>query len=318
MSEGRISVVIRAWKGAWGTRWLILAGTTVVAGVLVGVFLAREGRRSDWLRQVQTPTQAPIQPAPTQQPPSNPSLARWARQMQEQALNKDVPAPPTGNDSSISKVPLPLKLTVTRPGRNAHEGTADIGVNAHSPQTYLAGAILANGAQLIEIYPDHVKLEKDHRVVVLYREGMRRSNAPSALSDLLTVGGTQLPTAQAAYSHEELTDYIRPAPVYSGTSLVGLQVYAGREAGIFAQMGLQAGDVITAIEDLPLSELQTALDQLQRLTRGEVLAAALQRNGVRISLRLDGSVIEAARQRQASLSVMPVARTPAPETTGIP
>ncbi|MDB6107636.1 MAG: ral secretion pathway protein [Gammaproteobacteria bacterium] len=312
MSECRIPVVLRARQGALGSRSLILAGATVVAGVLVGIFLVREGQLSEGRPQAQTPThQAPIQQAPTRQPPSNPTLARWARQMQEQALNKDVPAVPSGNDSSISKVPLPLKLTVTRPGRNVHEGSADIGVNEHSPQTYVAGAILANGARLIEIYPDHVRLEKDHRVVALYREGMSRLNAQAGLSDLLTVGGTQAPPAQAD-SHEDLTDYIRPSPVYSGTSVVGLQVYAGRQAGAFAQIGLQPGDVITAIDEVPLSELQTALEQLHRLTQGEVVAATVQRKGERISLDLDGSVIEATRQRQASMSAMPVAEAAVP------
>jgi hypothetical protein len=312
MSEGRIPVGGRARQGARRSRWLIFAVATVVAGVLVEIFLAREARLSERLRQVQTPTHpSPIQQAPTQQPPSNPTLARWARQMQQQALKKDVPAVPGGNDSSISKVPLPLKLTVTRPGRNVHEGTADIGVNEHSPQTYVAGAILANGARLIGIYPDHVRLEKDHRVVALYREGMVRLNAQAGLSDLLTVGGTQPSLAQAD-SHEELTDYIRPSPVYSGTSVVGLQVYAGRQAGIFAQIGLQLGDVITAIEDVPVSELQTSLEQLHRLTQGEVVAATVQRKGERISLSLDGSVIEAARQSQASVSVIPVAQAAVP------
>jgi type II secretory pathway component PulC len=202
-------------------------------------------------------------------------------------------------------------LTGARPGRNVHEGTADIGVSGHPPHTYVAGAILANGARLIEIYADHVRLEKDHRVVSLYREGgIRADTSASALSDLLTVGGTQALLAQPD-SHEELTDYIRPAPVYSGAAVVGLQVYAGRQAGIFAQLGLQPGDVITAIDDVPLSEVQTALDQLHRLTQGEVVAAAVQRKGERISLSLDGSLIGAARQGETSTSVVPVVQAAA-------
>lgn len=298
MSESRMPVLLSARQSALRSRWLILAGATVFAAVLVGIFLVRESWSSAGHRQVQAP--------------SSPTLASWDRQMQGRAWNKDVPAVPLGSDSSISKVPLPLRLTVTRPGRNVHEGSADIGVNERSPQTYVAGAILANGARLIEIYPDHVRLEKGHRVVELYSDGRPRPNAQAAaLSDLLTVGGTQ-PAPARADSHEEITDYIRPSPVYSGTAVVGFQVYAGRQVGIFAQMGLQPGDVITAIDDVLLSEPQTAIEQLNRLTQGAVVSATLQRKGEQISLSLDGSVIEAVRQRQASMSAMQVMRVGAP------
>jgi type II secretion system protein C len=286
----------------------MVVGVTVVAGVFVGLFLVREG----WLSGERRQAQASTQQKPNTLKPSDPTLAHWARQMEEGASNKDAPPAPGGTDSSISKVSLPLKLTVTRLGRNAREGTADIGVNEHSPQTYVAGAILANGARLIEIYPDHVRLEKDHRVVALYRDGRTRSNAQAAaLSDLLTVGGTQTPPARAD-SHEELTDYIRPSPVYSGTAVVGFQVYPGRQAGIFGQMGLLPGDVITAIDDIPLSDQPTAADQLNRLTQGEVVSATVQRKGEQISVNLDGSIIEAARQQQAAISTTPLAQAAVP------
>src|SRR2546429_388360 len=58
------------------------------------------------------------------------------------------PMRPEGNDSSVSAVPQPLILVRTQRGRNSREGFAQIGVRTHSPQTYIAGALLANGARL--------------------------------------------------------------------------------------------------------------------------------------------------------------------------
>src|SRR4051794_33361966 len=98
------------------------------------------------------------------------------------------PPIPMGNDSSSSKTPLPLILTGTSPGRNAREGHAYIGVNKDSPQTYMAGALLVNGARLTEIYAQYVVLEKSGKSVRLYLLDSKEGTNGKALNDLLTVG----------------------------------------------------------------------------------------------------------------------------------
>lgn len=65
---------------------------------------------------------------------------------------------PSGADSSVSQVSRRLILSATRRGRNAQNGTASIGVNAASPQTFRAGALLANGARIAEMDDDAVVL----------------------------------------------------------------------------------------------------------------------------------------------------------------
>jgi len=129
---------------------------------------------------VSTPEQsAATAPAPASRPPTQPSgLA---------------PPAPLGNDSSVSKVPLPLILAGTLPGRNAREGEALIGVNENSPQTYKAGALLINGARLVEIYPKYVVLEKDGRSARLYLQNTKGS--ADANDAVLAVGG--VPAAAA-------------------------------------------------------------------------------------------------------------------------
>jgi len=123
------------------------------------------------------------------------------------------PPRPLGNDSSVSKVPLPLVLVRTQPGRNSREGFAQIGVNALTPQTYGAGAILANGARLSEIYDHYVLLERDGRSVRLYRLGEMHEPRPaeSASASLLTVGGGVPPAPQLTKAQEQITDYLRPS-----------------------------------------------------------------------------------------------------------
>jgi len=87
---------------------------------------------------------------------------------------------PTGTDSSVSTAPARLVLQSVRPGRNSGEGTAALGVNALSPQVYAAGALLANGARIVEIHGDHIVLERDGEQARLYAEG--REPATTLLS----------------------------------------------------------------------------------------------------------------------------------------
>jgi hypothetical protein len=201
--------------------------------------------------------------------------------------------PLAGTASSISPVPLPLYLISTSPGRNAREGTARIGTSPENPQTYGASAILANGARLTEIRDDYVVLERDHKSAKLYLMKSQGGTSKQALDALLTIGGTEPPKPVVATTREILTDYIRPSPVYDGDVLHGYQVYPGQKSGIFAQMGLHGGDVITAINDAPLVDPTTTLQALNQVTTGVALVVTVERKGTVERLTLDGALIAA-------------------------
>src|SRR5262249_52172757 len=112
-----------------------------------------------------------------------------------------------GIKSSVSDSPKRLVLTGTVLGRSPHEGTAFIGVDARNPQTYSAGAVLANGAHLTLIYKDHVVVEQNGRTALLYLTDRQPRAASDRSSDLLTVGGrTAAPEPAVANSSESFTD----------------------------------------------------------------------------------------------------------------
>ena len=203
---------------------------------------------------------------------------------------------PRGNESSASPLPLPLILVSTRLGRNSREGFAELGVDASSPQTYSAGAVLANGARLTEIYDDHVVLERSGQSARLYIQGHGGTPKAQDLTTLVTVGGVA-PALIAATPHEALTDFIRPSAVYRGKVLTGLQVYPGKEASTFDALGLQSGDVIVAIDGTAVSDVDAALSRLRSLVSGAALTVEVQREGSARSVSLDGSVLVSAMQR---------------------
>ena len=218
-----------------------------------------------------------------------------------------------GTDSSLSKVPLPLYLMGVAPGGNVHEGTAQIGTSIENPQTYTAGAMLLNGARLAEIHADHVLLTKGERSVrlALFDRSNLHAGAGS-YDELLSVGGAATTAPAKPASNEALTEYLRPSPVYDGDILRGYKVYSGKKAGVFSQLGLQPGDVVTSIDGVPLIGPAETIQMLRQLTEGAALTVTIERGGTRIPITLDGTLILAERER-----VEMVDRSPTSEQSAI-
>lgn len=204
---------------------------------------------------------------------------------------------PEGTDSSVSPVARRLILTATYPGRNSREGTADIGVDARSPQTYRARARLANGARLEEIFTDHVVLERAGLRTRLYVQGREPGDAPPPLPALAMVGGAPARLVATANSSDPLTDEIRIAPVFEGDAVRALEVYANARSSVFAALGLEEGDRITAIDGLAVEDAAAAIASLRRLTEGAALTVRVERGGSAITLALDGAIVVAARRK---------------------
>jgi type II secretion system protein C len=200
--------------------------------------------------------------------------------------------PLPGATSSVSATPQELVLTSVVVGRSIKEGYAMLGVARENPQTYSAGALLANGARLSEIHSEYVVLERNGRSTKLYLQGTGDTAKPVKSSrSLITVGGVNAPRLALPDTTERLTDYLRPTPVYDGSALTGYQVYPGNNASVFAQMRLQSGDIITAIDGEPLDDPARGITVLHRLLDGAGHSASIARNGTVLELSLDGSLM---------------------------
>jgi type II secretion system protein C len=253
---------------------VVLAGLLGVTALWVADFNPK-----DWLQAV-----APTPSAPRAKPhPEAPAVVVQPR--------------PQGTDSSVSSVPLTLHLVATRLGRNAREGYADIGVDVHSPQTYRAGALLANGARIEEVYSDYVILAREGQRTRLYVEGRAPPGYEplAATVGLLRIGGVSPHPAAVADTTEALTEVIRVSPVYDGKTFTGLQVYANQRSDTFARLGLEPGDVIHAIDGEPVRDTATAIAALRHLTEGRAMSVEVERSGQLKALSLDGAIVVAAR-----------------------
>jgi hypothetical protein len=221
-----------------------------------------------------------------------------------------IPPTPRGNDSSISPERLKLILVQVRPGRNATEGSAELGVVRESPQTYQAGALLENGARLAEIHSDYVVLMKDGRSAQLYLENATSPPKVSNVAMLMVGGAVESPPPAKITSREVLTDYIRPSPVYDGVTFVGYQVYPATKSSPFHQMGLLAGDVIVEVNNIPLTSSTTSWDLLRGLADGVVLSVVVKRSTGVQQLTLDGMLLVNAEESQRNGSAQAMLTPP--------
>jgi PDZ domain-containing secreted protein len=74
-------------------------------------------------------------------------------------------------------------------------------------------------------------------------------------------------------------------------------VYAGQRSGVFSQLGLQNGDVLLAINDMPFNDPQQAISMFKQLTDGMSVVASVERQGNVERISLDGTLITADQER---------------------
>lgn len=67
------------------------------------------------------------------------------------------------------------------------------------------------------------------------------------------------------------------SPVYEDGELVGIQVEAIREGGVYEQFGLRNGDVVTAVNGVPLGEPTAAAEVLTEVVLSDLLEVAVER-----------------------------------------
>lgn len=203
-----------------------------------------------------------------------------------------------GTDSSLSSQRLELVLIATSPGHSPREGTATLGTDPRNPQTYAAGAVLVNGAVIDEIHRDHVVLARDGKRIALTLGGktLARSVASQSFSPGSTatsVGGqgvVQQPLDNVPSSREDLSEFLRPVPVFESDELVGLRILPGKNRSRLEALGLQSGDIIRTIEGKPLKSAASAWQTLDdALSTGTSIVVAIERDTTMMSIYLDGS-----------------------------
>ena len=212
------------------------------------------------------------------------------------------PAEPVAEVTDAPETRLNLTLTGVVASSEQEAGTAII-ENRGSQAVYgLGEKIEGTNATLQKVYNDRVIIKNGVRNETLMLDGidydeanrrreMQARNRPEPQEeeeDTVELSEEALEaTAALRERPANFTDFISISPKTEEGQLIGYQVSPGKEPELFKSAGLQAGDVITQINGLDLTDLQQSQEALSELRNAQTIELTIIRDGSLTTLYLD-------------------------------
>lgn len=285
-----------------GFRPEILARAAVMVNLILVILLAHRLAALTWELVPPPPlphaAERPAGAAPAQRPDriaaNFATIAGWHLFGEVQAA-APAPAP------AVVKAPetrLNLKLTGIYYGEGG--SLALIAAGSGKAEIYAPGDPLPGGVRVESIRLDHVVLSRGGQLEKLslpHQSGQPGNGAalPPALAPepagIAGSGGVVDASVIAGSLREELAADPRAlqriafaTPYLQNGQFVGFRLRAGRDRRLLAQLGLQTGDVITAINGARLEDPAQGLALLQDLLHSDQVSVQVLRGGVEIPL----------------------------------
>jgi len=262
-----------------------------LAWVLAGLsWLVLPEPREDGASQPGLPVSAPVQPSKPRI--DERQIAAWhvfgeARDDKPAPKAAAVDAPDTS---------LKLNLRGVFASDDAAEARAIIADPRGKEDHYAVGDALPGGAKLSEIYRDRIILERNGRYETLRLPKERTSavlEGPGAGESPGALGGAGKAAAFTRYRNEirqnpsAFMNYVRATPARgSDGKFVGFRLQAGPQRGALKELGLQPGDVVTAINGVQIDSPAKGMKAMQALGEGDNVNVTLLRGGQETSLSL--------------------------------
>lgn len=202
---------------------------------------------------------------------------------------------PKSKPRALPATSLNLKLVGVLAFGESDRSRALIRSGNQTPEPYGLKAEVPGGATVNEILPDRVVLDRNGRYETLMLEKStpsssgsnsrvatyNRSGRSSGFNSSSGSGNTDL----GAIREEILLDpskasqYVRVQPARSGNQLRGYRVYPGRNRAAFKNVGLRAGDLVTAVNGVQLNDPAKSLQLLGDLSQANSVSLTVERGG---------------------------------------
>jgi general secretion pathway protein C len=209
----------------------------------------------------------------------------------------------SGDPNAAPATSANLVLAGTLAGVDPEQGWAIIGADAQAAHVYATGVTLPGGTRLVAVYPDRVILDRNgvRESLSLPRLSGAAGAAPVAYQPVGAQPGSLVDSVRELLSQNQtaVNDILRPQPVFAGGQLRGYRVYPGRSRGQFAKLGLQPGDLVTAVNGAALDDPNRALETLRGIGAGPAVTLTIDRNGQQQQLAVDPSAAVQELQRVA-------------------
>ena len=269
-----------------------------LVNVLLIIWLAWLSAKLTWLlvpepaqtEQAVTAVPAPVTPQPSRI--NEQQIASWhlfGVAGEEKAVEKKVlDAPETR---------LKLTLRGVFASEDSSGGRAIVGDPQGKEENYAVGDPLPGGAKLSEIYPDRIILERNGRFETLRlpKERTQPQAVDAGNRNALPAGadrGSGKAAAFQKYRKEikrnpaSFMNYVNASPHREDGKFVGFKLQPGRQPEAFNELGLQSGDVVTAINGVQIDSPSSGMKAMRALGNGDSVNVTLLRAGQETSLSL--------------------------------
>jgi len=177
---------------------------------------------------------------------------------------------------------LNLKLRGILAAEPAEFSRAIIG-SGNDDKVYAVGAAVPGGASVEAVLADRVLLRRAGRLETLR---LPRESADGSISYEARAPERDVEQPDFAQMRQEivqdparLSELLRYSPVLENGEIRGYRIYPARDRARFAQIGLQPGDIVTAINGTPLSDPGQAMEMMNNLTDASNITLTVERNG---------------------------------------
>ena len=195
---------------------------------------------------------------------------------------------------------MPLVLSGVMATPDPAYGFAFIGESAAMAKFKRIGDPLPGGAKLHAVYPDRVTLDRGGRLESLLLPRTDLASRLAAPPTQTAAARPQPPPAQFAQNLRRIaetnpgafTEIVRPQPVYDGATQRGYRVYPGRNRAQFARLGLQPGDLVTAVNGTPLSDPSSSTQIFNTISTTDRVTLTIERNGQTQQLSVNTAQVE--------------------------
>jgi len=191
---------------------------------------------------------------------------------------------------------MPLVLAGVMATPEPTKGFAFIGESAAMAKFHRVGDSLPGGALLHSVYVDRVMLDRSGRLESLL---LPRYSGATALPAPVVA---HVPPVQTRFAENvrrlaetnpaAFSEIVRPQPVFAGGTQKGYRVYPGRNRQQFAKLGLQPGDLVTAVNGTPLSDQANSLQIFNTISTIDHVTLTVERNGQSQQINVNTATIE--------------------------
>jgi general secretion pathway protein C len=173
------------------------------------------------------------------------------------------------------------------------DSMAIIASGANNEKFYHVGDSVMGGTKLKAVYVDRVLLERNNQLETLRLPkgkdvGMQitRSPKPSTIEGNPEAGAklSQL-RKDVLKNPEKLGKMVRATPTNENGRFVGYRLSPRGDKALFSELGLQAGDIVTAVNNIQIDRPEKGLNALQNLINAEEITVTLLRNGSEITIQ---------------------------------